>query len=147
MNKENTDSTARDSNLTRYNTNPDEIIVRKDEMMDAKTIDVTLVGSADIKTAKDSLLEKESGIRDESKSPVTAYQVEFWQSPVNYKGYKMLKNKIVLFGVGLSDNLKLYKIEDALYLKQQQNVYRLAFTSDFHQFESVKDANVLAKIK
>jgi hypothetical protein len=141
------DSTRVDSNLTAYNGNQEEIVVRKDELVTARSIDVNNVSGTDVKNPKDSLLQKESGIKDVSKDPVTAYQVEFWQSPINYKGYKMLKNKIVLFGIAQSENLKLYKIEDALYMKQQQNVYRLAFTSDFRQFESVKDQSVLAKIK
>jgi|ERR1051326_1273635 hypothetical protein len=140
------DSLQPDSSVIHSTTTTDDIVVKKDELVAATTIDVTNVGGAESKNPKDSLLQKESGIRDD-KNPVTAYQVEFWRSPINYKGYKMLKNKIVLFGIAQGENLKLYKIEDALYMKQQQNVYRLSFTDDFRQFESVKDQSVLARIK
>jgi hypothetical protein len=141
------DSLVADSSLTVYNPHPDDIVVKKDEMVSAKVIDVTNVTPPDPKNPKDSILQKESGIRDDTKNSVNAYQVEFWQSPINYKGYKMLKNKIVLFGIAQNENLKLFKIEDGIYMKQQQNVYRLAFTSDFKQFENVKDQTVLAKLK
>ena len=140
------DSIGTDSGKTGL-VNNENIIVKKDELLSAKTIDVTTLIAGENKNPKDSLLQKESGVRDDSKNQLTAYQVEFWQSPINYKGYKMLKNKIVLFGITQADNLKLYRIEDALYMKQQQNVYRLAFTGDFRQFENVKDQSVLAKIK
>jgi hypothetical protein len=140
------DTAGADSSVIAYTGTQEDIVVKKDEMLSARSIDVTNI-TGEVKSSPDSLLQKESGIRDESKDPVMAYQVEFWQSPINYKGYKMLKNKIVLFGISTSENLKLYKIEDALYLKQQQNVYRLALTSDFRQFESVKDQTVLARIR
>lgn len=146
MSADHPDSLKRDSLLVNYTSSQDDIVVKKDELVAATTIDVTTIG-AENKISKDSLLQKESGIRDDSKNTASVYQVEFWQSPINYKGYKMMKNKIVLFGIGQNENLKLYRIEDALYMKQQQNVYRLAVTDDFRQFESVKDQSVLVRIK
>ena len=140
------DSLNGDTVIKFLSTNGDEIVVKKDELLSVKNIDVVNFSPV-TKNAKDSILQKESGIKDDSKNSVSAFKVEFWQSPVNYKGYKMSKNKIVLFGIAQDEALKIYKLDDLFYMKQQQNIYRLDFTNDFRQFESVKDQSVLAKIK
>ena len=140
------DSLNKDTVITFVPTNSDEIVVKKDELLLVKSIDV-LNFSQENKTEKDSILQKESGIKNDSKNSVAAFKVEFWQSPVNYKGYKMSKNKIVLFGIAQNEQVKIYKVEDSFYMKQLENIYRLDFTNDFRQFESVKDQAVLAKIK
>jgi len=137
------DSLASDTTVV-FTGSPDEIVVKKDELLSVRNIDVVSY-AAESKSPKDSILQKESGIKDDKT--FAAFKVEFWQSPINYKGYKMSKNKIVLFGIGQDETLKIYRVDDAFYMKHQQNVYRLDFTNDFRQFESVKDQTLLARLK
>lgn len=138
------DSLYNDSVLSFSQNNPDDIVVKKDELLSVKNIDVVNY-SIENKNPKDSVLEKESGIKTDNL--LSAFKVEFWQSPINYKGYKMSKNKLVLFGISQDEQLKIYKVDDAFYMKHLQNVYRLDFTNDFRQFESVKDQSLLVKLK
>jgi hypothetical protein len=97
-------------------------------------------------SASDSLLEKVSGIKNNKKT-TTSFTVEFWQSPINYKGYKMTKNKVVLFGMNPDDNISFFHMEDEIYMKNNQNYFRLNFTDDFKQFEKITDASIIAKLK
>ena len=141
------DSLLKDSTSIIENQNTTEnFIVRKDELLDSKNIQVVNLQSEDKTNPSDSLLEKVSGIKNQ-KNTSSSLKVEFWQSPINYKGYKMTKNKIVLFGINSDEIVKLFHLEDDIFMKHNQNVYRLYFTDDFKQFEKVTDASIIAKLK
>lgn len=122
-----------------------EIVVRKDEMTAAQTIEVinlSLTANAG-KNSRDSLLQQVSGIREDVK---TSMRVEFWRSPLNYRGYKMTRGKIVLYGISSADPVSVFKLDDDIYLKHLGLVYRLVFTNDFKQFEKVSDPAVLSRL-
>lgn len=119
----------------------DEIVVRKDELVAQRN--VALV-DLDGVNPKDSAIQKLSGIRDPQTK---ALQVEFWRSPLNYKGYKMSKNKLVLFGLESEDEVVLYKVEEDIYMKNRQGVFRLEVSADFRQPERVSDASLIARLK
>lgn len=142
------DSLLRDtSSIVANQTAPQNFVVRKDEILGSRNYEVTNLQKAETKNGSDSLLEKVSGIKDGKKNIIASFKVEFWQSPINYKGYKMTKNKIVLFGVNPDETVKLFHTDDALFMKQNQNYYKLYFTDDFKQFEKVTDSSIIAKLK
>lgn len=122
----------------------EEIVVRKDEMLTAKHLEVISV-SSNSNFGKDSLLASVSGVNNPPDK--TNFSIEFWQSPINYKGYKLNKNKIIIYGIPPSDELLLYKLEGNLFLKHGSFVYRLVFANDFKQFEKINDEQILAKLK
>lgn len=123
----------------------EEIIVRKDELLATRQVDMANLSVN--ANGNDSLLQKVSGIRDDKNTVKQPMNVEFWRSPINYKGYKMAKNKIVLFGVAEQDDVKLYRLEEGHYIKLQQGVYKIDYTNDFRQFERINDESILARIK
>ena len=124
----------------------ENFIVRKDELLDAKNYEVINLQQNESANPADSLLEKISGIKDTKKSILASFKVEYWQSPINYKGYKMTKNKIVLFGIKPEDNLKLFHLDDDIFMKHNQNYYKLYFTDEYKQFEKVNDASVISRL-
>lgn len=122
------------------------VIVRKDELLETRQVELlnmTMLAS----TSKDSLLQKVSGIRDDGNTGKQAISIEFWRSPINYKGYKMAKNKVVLFGLDRQEELSLYKLDEGIYLKLQKGVYRLEYTNVFRQLERINDEALLARLK
>ena len=127
--------------------NPENIIVMKDEFLSAKMIDLNSINGEQggVVNSKDSLLEQVSGVKDYALK--NAYRMEFWKSPINYKGYKMIKNKIVLYGIDPLDVIKLYKVENEMFLKCRQTIYQLQYANDFSPFERVMDEGILAKLK
>lgn len=140
------DSLLKDTSFGATQSSPDNFIVRKDEMLGSRNFEVTNLQSTENANASDSLMEKISGIKD-TKNVVASFKVEFWQSPINYKGYKMIKNKIVLFGIGTDEVIRLFHSEDAIFMKLNQGYVKLYFTDEFKQFEKVSDASVIAKLK
>ncbi|MBI4946727.1 MAG: hypothetical protein HY840_10030 [Bacteroidetes bacterium] len=125
----------------------ESFVVRKDELLNLKNFEVINLQQNETENPSDSLLEKLSGIKNTKKNSIASFNVEFWQSPINYKGYKMTKNKIVLFGINPEGIIKLFHLDDCLFMKNNQNYYKLYFTDDFKQFEKVSDTSVIAKLK
>ncbi|MBL7889300.1 MAG: hypothetical protein JNL24_07085 [Bacteroidia bacterium] len=126
----------------------DEIVVKKDEMISSKTFEVVNLSPATNKpNGKDSLLQKVSGIKDDRMNGKQMFNVEFWTSPLNYRGYKMSKYKIVLYGVDPNDVIKLYRIDEMIYLKNNAIVYELSPTGDFTSYERITDEQILNKLK
>ncbi len=141
------DSLLRDTSTNTVENSSENFIVRKDELLSAKNIEVANFQQNESVNPSDSLLEKISGIKGGKKNIIASFKVEFWQSPINYRGYKMTKNKIVLFGINSNETIKLFHADDAIFLKENQVFFKLYFTDDFKQFERVTDASVIAKLK
>ncbi len=59
------------------------------------------------------------------------YVIEFWESPLNSIGYKMGKNKIVLYGIHSFDMVSLAKHDEKIYLRYFNELYPLEFTTSF----------------
>ena len=125
----------------------EEIIVKKDELLSTRFVNINDLNEKEdrSKLMKDSLLVDLSGVQENKKAGT--YLVEFWQSPLNYRGYKMAKNKIVLFGINQPEDVKIYQLEDQIYMKYLDKVYRVVLTNEFEQLEMVADEYVLMQIK
>jgi hypothetical protein len=140
------DSLNKEQKEFEASVNRDDIVVKKDELTGVKYVDLLpLMNQGETFSSKDSVLQQLSGIK-ETKSAIS-YKVELWKSPINYKGYKMTKNKLLLYGVNSTDAIKLYKLDEVIYLKLPQATYKLEYTSDFKPFEKISDEFILAKLK
>ncbi len=74
------------------------------------------------KTFDTARLSKSKNTKDQNIK--TKFTVEFWSSPINFKGYKYGNNIIQLFG--LKDyNCKLYTVNGNLYLRHLDKVYQI----------------------
>lgn len=74
------------------------------------------------------------------------YRVEFWKSPLNYKGYKMSSDKIVLYGIDPNTPVSLTIEKGAYYLLVNKGAYKLDFTDDYRPYEKVTDKTILKKL-
>lgn len=134
--------------LALQSVSSDDIIVRKDELLSTKTFDViNLNPLASRNNAKDSLVQKVSGIKDDKNISQQFFNIEFWQSPLNYKGYKMSKYKIILYGIESPEGLKIFKVDDLIYLKNNSTIYKLDYSSEFKSYEHITDENIISKLK
>jgi len=124
----------------------ENVVVRKDELLESKTIKVFNLDTVqNLSAQEDTVPEKISGIKN-TKNVSGYMKVEFWKSPVNYKGYKMTKNKIVLFGISPSDAVQLFMHNEVFFLKQKNNVFKIQFTDDFMQFEKITDPELISRL-
>ena len=126
----------------------EDFVVRKDELISTKTFEVlNLYPLTNRNISKDSILQLVSGVKDDRNNNKQFFNIEFWQSPLNYKGYKMSKFKIVLYGIVLNDGIKVYKLDDVVYLKNMSLVLKLDYTSDFKSFDRITDEVIINKLK
>lgn len=66
-----------------------------------------------------------------SESQSDLYRVEFWKSPINFTGYKLQRQKLVLFGVFEYRSIKLTRVKNVLYLYYRDRHYRLEEGNEF----------------
>jgi hypothetical protein len=146
--KEHADSTKQVDSL-RTN-NPDEnIVIRKDEMLTSRTVELLNISpvASNSNGSKDSLAAKLAGVREDKTGGRQFRTLEFWTSPLNYKGYKMNRNKIVLYGLPDSDGIKLFQLDDEIYLQNGTVTYHLESGNDFRTYEKVNSESILSKLK
>jgi len=79
----------------------------------------------------DSLLKSAIEIKDIDKQFIN---VEFWESPINFSGYKLSKSKLVIYGLSPQLGYELLKKDKVYYLKFHSITYELYETEDFKQF-------------
>ena len=101
--------------------------------------------SRNIKTEEtDSTLASMSDVGD-PKEPVY-FRIEFWKSPLNYKGYKMSKGKLVLYGLNPVAAANLVKQDGSYYFLMAQNAFKVEYTDEYKPFERVTDKAMLKKM-
>jgi hypothetical protein len=124
----------------------DELIeVKKDQLLAIKNIDALNLDIIN-RSSKDSLLQAISGVQlDNKSSKKTTVSLEFWKSPINYRGYKFVKNKLIIFGLEPQDESLAMVISDNIYyLKTINGVLRLTFTEEFKSSEKVTNPSILS---
>lgn len=117
------------------------LLVKKDELLYTKNIKVIRL-TASGQTAIDTAMAQAANI--EPATIPASYLVEFWKSPINYRGYKLGRNKLVLFGIYRADDISLVSLGSALYLKNHDYYFKLEPSEDFLTLNAVTDKNLLA---
>lgn len=71
------------------------------------------------------------------------YTIEYWQSPINFKGYKLVGYTLQLYGLGdQAASIKLYKVDYQLYLRMNGVVYELRSCADGCAFSQTQDDSI-----
>lgn len=83
----------------------------------------------------------------EKETPTANYEVEFWISPINYRGYKLINNKLILFGIEEPDAVKLFRIDGDLFMRYGNDYYRLWPGTEFMAYKRVRDMDLPLTIK
>lgn len=117
----------------------DEVIVRRDEMMKSVSIELAAKPSN-----SDSLI---SIFLEESASGRAEVNVEFWRSPVNFRGFKFIRNTVVAFGLDAEEPATAALYNGELYIKNGANVYRMYPTARFKPLQQITDGALLKSLK
>lgn len=118
----------------------DELKIASEELISVKNVKLINFNNA---PPSDTLTAKLAGVNS-SKNDL--YFIEFWKTPLNSKGYRFTKNKVMLYGFVDYINIDLYELDNSYYIKCSDQVYKLEFGGDFKPLERVVDAELLAKI-
>ena len=81
--------------------------------------------------SSDSLLKSLIDVKDINKEYMN---VEFWESPINFSGYKLSKSKLIIYGLSPQLDYQLFKKSKVYYLKFHSISYELYETEDFKKF-------------
>ena len=118
-----------------------EFNVSTDELLTVKSVKLIKIDSG---SDQDTSAAKLAGVDNLNSSSL--YFIEFWKTPLNSKGYRFTKNKIILYGFVDIGNILIYNLDNSYYLKSSDQVYKISYGSDFKQLEKVVDTDLLAKI-
>ena len=126
-----------------------EIVVRKDQMITSMNVLAQQPALQKNTAAKDNNLTQETvqrlnpsaGLPNEDNAAMN-FQVEFWESPVNYRGYKRSGNTIQLYGVEPVDDVVLYLINNRLVLHIGQEYFELRQGDSFQPYHVIKESEL-----
>ena len=120
--------------------------VKKDKLIFAKSYNIPGLEmfSADNPGRLDSLLtDNKSGSANNNKNLM---KVEYWKSPINYKGYKTGKNKLVLFGIDNFEMVSFRVFNKSLYMKYMSEYYLIDKTEDFKSLIPVSNQQLITQL-
>lgn len=103
----------------------EDLTIRTEKMVGQKWLTVTVLEEFE---DKDSLIKEMLGIND--KMP-TSILVEFWESPLNFSGYKLSRSKLIMYGMPKGMDYKLYRRKGDYFLSAQSFYYSLKETEEF----------------
>lgn len=131
------------------NANTQNIVVMTNQLVTVSNVSLVDLDSiqdrkSDAARKSDSLAASMNEMGQAVYAP-SKYRIEFWVSPINFRGYKMSIGKIILYGVSTKAPMKLVKLEDSYYLQTDQLVYKLGYTDDLRPFDKVTDKSILKK--
>ncbi|MDD3878271.1 MAG: hypothetical protein PHT69_16755 [Bacteroidales bacterium] len=133
-------------NDNRYSENTDReegIVVMRDRLLFSKNIEAKIISeNQNSRNNLDSLL---IGGRQSRESKI--FNVEFWESPLNSKGYKRTRNKIVLYGIRDADLISLLILDNVLYLSYFNDFYVINNSPTFQQFLPFANNQIINQLK
>lgn len=118
----------------------ENINIAVDQLISSRVIKIIQLSD---KNNNDSLALNLAGVNTVSSD---SYTIEFWRTPLNSKGYRFVKNKIMLYGFNDHSNILLYLLNDRYFLKSFEVVYELAYSSEFQPFIKVNNTELLSKL-
>lgn len=109
-------------------TNVDDVIVVQDKLLDVLKFNVSKIDQLSKNSKVDSLiLTFENSPSAESES----ITIEFWKSPLNYNGFKLFKNRLVVYGLEPLSVKGIVNFKGKNFIKTDQHFYRIYPTDQF----------------
>ncbi len=139
------DTTLRSQNniVLKNTSEEEEIIVRKDELLFSEMLMIINLDTVKTNTG-DSLAKSAANIKEPAINQF--YQVEYWKSPLNYRGYKFSKNKLVVYGIEYLDKGSIFRWKENFYFRANGRVYALEKTPEFRPYEIANNPDLLRLI-
>jgi hypothetical protein len=116
--------------------------VLKEELQSVKNIYVKVLAQPE-KSRKDSLLASLAGVSTPDDKEF--FMIEFWKTPLNSKGYKMTRSRLLIYGFNEGKDLQLVKDADKYYLKNNNIIYSLSYSAEFRPLERAPEAEAQGK--
>lgn len=127
-----------DSIKSESNLPADTIILQNDRLIITKNININV--------------QKKLLMNDDSASAEYIYSeakfiIEFWESPIKFRGFKRNGNHVVLFGLNPKNTTAFLLIDNILYLREKQLWYSIFNTAEFTGLTPVTSPPILLRIE
>ncbi len=126
LSKETSDTTRIENNSIK----DDSLQIKRDRKLKSETLPLVIIKDVE----KDTLLEQLLDIKSVDQKQIA---VEYWESPLNYQGYKLSKSKLIIYGIWPLMPSQIYKNESVYYLKVNNLFYELQETVDFRKMINI----------
>ncbi len=120
--------------------NSDNYQVLKEELISVKNLYVKTLTPEEKTSSADSLAASLAGVTNPPKEEF--FMIEFWKTPLNSKGYKMTRSRLLIYGYPEKTDLALVKRDDNYYLRNNKMFYRLSYSSEFKPMERSSEGDV-----
>lgn len=122
------------------------IEVQTEELIAKNKLPIISLVKVQKQTKADSSISNLADIK--SNKPAEFLNVEFWDSPINYKGYKHSNNTLVVYGLDYFPNQsKVYKTEKGLVFKYLNELYPISETLKYTRYSVLADSTIINQIK
>lgn len=132
--------------INNYDNTAENVHVKKDKLIYAKSFTISGIEIFDTDNTDmlDSLLSENSSAVKNNTNDIL--HVEFWKSPINYKGYKTGKNKLVLFGIEQFSMISFKILNKTLYMKYLSDYYQIDRTLEFKSLIPLSNNNLVSQL-
>ena len=129
----------------------DELPVKADTRVydTVLSMNVSFDKESKVDTANSEVLKKK-----ELKVRTEKIVVQFWKSPINYKGYRFDGRKLEVFGLDTFSQVSLkYRVVNAelkvyeVYLKYGEAYFKIEEDNRYHSYVRVKDPAIIEELK
>jgi hypothetical protein len=120
--------------------NSDNYQVLKEELIAVKNIYVKTITPVEKTSSADSLAASLAGVTTPAAEEF--FMIEFWKTPLNSKGYKMTRSRLLIYGYPEKADLALIKRNDNYYLRNNNLVYKLNYSSEFKPMERTTETGI-----
>lgn len=119
----------------------EEIVIKREVMLDNRKVNVKIPDFINSNDSINAMLEERLSIYNE-KIPASI-ETEFWQSPVNFKGYKFNRKKLVLYGIKNEADVAIVNYMQNYYLRIDDDVYTIFETNSYSSFSPAKNEEII----
>ncbi len=115
-------------------------IIDKKSKLDTTILDKSL---ADLSQSTADKLNPDARLPERDKVN-TQFVIELWKSPVNYKGYRGFRNRLILFGLEEAEWIRIYRFEEQYYLGYEPGtLYNIDLVNEFRPLTRVRDQEII----
>ena len=133
-----------EEDLAEEVTDPEDIVIKKEQLLETRVVKNVLPPAQNLTDSVDAILEEHLSI-----NPAIANQVvvEFWKSPVNFKGYKFNRKKLVLYGLAPQTEIKLCYYIHTQYMLVGNVIYKIVETAAYQPYQEVESETLKAHLR
>ena len=114
-----------------------DLRLKMERILKTEIVMVRAPEARDVRDSTLAVIEERMSLNPEGPSKNVV--VEKWYSPVNYRGYKFNRKKLMLYGVDIAEPVYVYFYLGEYYFAFSTRLFNLDETSKNVAFESVKD--------